>query len=731
MVQGRQALVNLPGGKAVGRRFRWEALRVGLVLWGGLALLACDRDKEPQPPDDPSRYAAAGPRHPFQNDRARPLPGSLDAPEPLPPDAVADALQIGHVCFELPGAWRVRLLPDAGDRRVRWVERVDSSARARFDLMALDLRTRKTELVAHDVGETPVLWGDEVVGRRVVGTRLVELAGDVTPTQSLVVVDRTGAVSRRSAQNHDVRSYAVDVAREEAWYTARSPLGDDLWRTSLKTGAPVRVYEGVRRVWQVLPAGWGLLVSGQGSEGVGTWRLPVGRPLQHLGPDAVFAAAAGVGVMLQDRPGALWRVRLDRAIAEPLPGSEPGDRALPGGQPCVTRRAHRQDRLMAFDGEQLQPLVTVGPVAAASAIRLRGSVVAALLVHDVDRDGDHDPDDEADLCLVAMAVQPVTVPERHVPQRFLARMDAIGATLAAAELAVPDLHFVQRGTWLELRAQGKPNVAPDRVLEGLAAVRQRVAEAAGVPRLGLAIRWTGTDLQAWSGPDGPEGSLWHRVRVADVVLAERGSVDLEVEPLPPAPRKEPQPPSGCSGIVRNLSQRMMDLEVDCQALGPDGAELASRRTPLPRLAVAGAHEFAVPLGRQPPGTRYQTTLWEGDRQVPAADLGLERDARDWVQLLDKLGRELGFRVKVPTATAGRGETGQGLGHAREAFLAPVGFAQLDDKGRDRLTRQLWAETTRHAARHHGDRPAELTIHDTEGRTWRYDGKALRGVEPAP
>lgn len=104
-----------------------------------------------------------------------------------------------------------------------------------------------------------------------------------------------------------------------------------------------------------------------------------------------------------------------------------------------------------------------------AAAKVPGGVIAALLRHDTDGDGQPSVDDEVDVCLIARAVQPVQVPSRQVPLHRLAIALGLRELVAQRLGEVTATHWRPREHLLELEVH-MPACAMDSPEANLAMV---------------------------------------------------------------------------------------------------------------------------------------------------------------------------------------------------------------------------------------------------------------------
>jgi hypothetical protein len=369
-----------------------------------LAVLACGCQR-------PSKPAVPRPvsRAPLPKPHLRGI--HLGPGERAQGDAVSEALQQGWVCLDLPGAARSHLWTVG--KGLRFAQLQTDIGPRRWDLMAVEPDDPTPTVLIRDVGPQPLpVQGEEVVFTRTgpEGSAVLWRADPQHPDG--VVISTPGHVLR----------VAVDPVRHVAWYlqSTQDSQEPQLWR------------------WQ--PGGVPALALQQGSGFLGV--LPDGQPVFRGGPqedwrhDHAPVLDAWGNTAIVKRDGGQFLVLTEQGPAVPLPDATTTDVPLfqPGG-PWIVHRDGKFQRLSLVDGKALLPIVALGPVGWAGAARLQGGVVAALLTHDTDQSGAHDGEDESDVCLVARAIQPLEIPERSVPLRFVPHLDALRARLAADGIA--------------------------------------------------------------------------------------------------------------------------------------------------------------------------------------------------------------------------------------------------------------------------------------------------------
>lgn len=458
----RRALALLPGfgQHRVVRTWLPSLLVLGLLL----AVLGC-RDAPPY--IDPSRYDQAarttgGPRPRLF---ARTLPTRERPPEAL----VADALQLGWICLDLPKKPRPRLLPMQGDGKLRVIERDDGAG---WQVLAVDLATRTAtvEVALPD-------WRAEPVGENwLVGTAAaatlsnddaLALAIDVSASMdrnslgTLQLWSRGAAVELAPAATQ-IDSFVADAGSQTAWFVDAPPDATaTLWQVNL-AGPPTPVLlGGAEHVWGVVNDGRLLVIRGQGDKGSETQLFePASGRRWRAGPDATEVVVAANRIFLQDGQRQLWTVGEWPIEEVPLPGSRRGDRLLAGGGEAAVVRTFPGpvEQLAWIEPTTLLSVGSLGPAHWVAATPMSDGVVAAVVGHDSNGSGTLDPaTDEADVCIVARALRPLTVPERTMPHG--ANLEGLpGATLHVAR-ARPAGEQAQAGVPVLLAALQLPSAA--------------------------------------------------------------------------------------------------------------------------------------------------------------------------------------------------------------------------------------------------------------------------------
>ncbi len=491
---GSRALAPAPGfGQHRAVRTVPPSLLLASLLLG---LLGC-RDAPPY--IDPSRYDQAarttgGPRPRLF---ARTLPTRERSPEAL----VADALQLGWICLDLPKKPRPRLLPMQGDGKLRVVERDDAAA---WQVLAVDLATRTAtvEVALPD-------WRAEPVGESwLVGTAAaatltnddaLALAIEVSASLdhpslgSLQLLTRGTAVELAPAATQ-IDSFVADPASQTAWFVdAPADASATLWQVNL-AGPPTPVQLGeAEHIWGVVNDGRLLVIRGRGDKGSETQLFePASGRRWRAGPNATQVVVAANRVLLQDGQGQLWTVGEWPIEEVPLPGSRRGDRLLPGGGEAAVVRTFPGpvEQLAWVEPTTLLSVGSLGPAHWIAATPMSEGVVAALVGHDTNGSGSLDPaTDEADVCVVARALRPLTVPERTMPQG--ANLEGLpGATLHMAR-ARPPAVATNDGQAVLLAALQLPSAAS---LTMVAAVQLACGEGAEQTRY---VRAVAMDSGQW------------------------------------------------------------------------------------------------------------------------------------------------------------------------------------------------------------------------------------------
>ncbi len=693
----------------------WLACTLAVV-----ALLGCRRPPKPAPAPPPPRTALPKPH----------LRGiHLGPGVRLPGDAISETLQQGWLCLDLPGAARSSLWAVPG-KGLRFAQLATDVGPRRWDLMAVEPDDPTPTVLVRDVGPWPQPGPHEEV---------VFLRTDpATGVGSLWTSDAKQPEGRQlSEPGDDVRSFAVDEQRGTVWLTTQ-PGG--LLQVS-RDGKPAHVLEtGAEAVLAVLADGEALV------RGKDTVRIDAKGATHGLSPAPMLAQTAGAELVFQDHQGGLWLWPGPEREAVALPGATTEDQLLraPGG-PWIVHRDGKLQRLSWFDGQGLQPVVTLGPLGWTGAARLREGVVAALLTHDTDQSGAHDGEDESDVCLVASALKPLEISERNVPLALADKLDGMRALLASEGIAVRTLRFVRaepgggltRSTRLQVIAQGPPPTPaplpadatpgeahdePAFLLHWLDLLHGRLTVAAGDPHLGLDVEWPDADRQAMADWSAPQGRFMHRFRLGDLVLLQRD--DYQLEWLEPRVQGDPAVPPWSEG-VRNVSGMPLSLRMACvRGTVEFSVDLPEPLEPgLTHPMPAGCADSAVPPRFFAAGV--ELPVWDPERAM---------DTADWLMTTARVWKSEGFKhVSTPSTATGE-PVDPGLAHDVTHFAAPQGFAELLDKDKRKLAKSLWTEIARHLARSHGRNCPRnskgclvLHIHDSDGHRWSIDESLL---EPA-
>ncbi len=392
-----------------------------LVLCLLQALLGC-RDAPAY--IDPSRFDQAAKT--TGGPRPRLFARNLATREKLPEALVADALQMGWICLDLPKKPRPRLLPMRGDGKLRVIERDDHAA---WQVLAVDLATRTAtvETALPDWHAEPVSNGWVVTSASaptLTDDDARALAIDVSATGEPTTLGglwwlQPAPVDLAPTATH-VESFVTDAASLTAWYIDAPGDGTPtLWQVGLAEAPTPLLLGEAEHLWGVVNDGKLLVVRGAGENGSETQLFePESRRRWRVGPDAVVVVVAANRIFLQDVEQQLWTIGEWPIEEVPLPGARPGDRLLTGGgEAAVVRRFPGPvEQLAWIEATTLQSVGSLGPARWVAATPMGGGVVAALVGHDTNGSGLFDPaSDVADVCIVARALRPLVVPERNMP----------------------------------------------------------------------------------------------------------------------------------------------------------------------------------------------------------------------------------------------------------------------------------------------------------------------------
>lgn len=712
------------------------SLTVRLALCLLLGLGACRKAEE----------APALPRVPQPAGPPRLGAGTPPA-EPLPPALVLDALTQGWTCLPLDGAPRVGLSVDGnggdGAREVRWLERrLDLQG---WDLYAADLTTRAVRLVRKDVGpEARLAPGQATTLAWLQEARPQGLDGPLL--RSLLAADGPEAQGRQvSHQTHDVTSFLLDG--QDAVYTAHGMA----WRVPLAGGPPRRIGQ-AEHVWAVVEGSADLVVREAGR----TQRLDAAGTLHPLGPDAQKVVVYGKDVVLAgDGAPRLGSLAPGVDPAVPLAGFRPEDKLLTSSDAAWLTRPEPPTKppgpnavqLMAVTAGELVPIVTLGPAWPGEAVRLPAGALAVLLVHDTDQDAQRDArtGDEADVCVLAPALKPLVIPERVLPMRLAAAMPQVRALLAAEGVAALQLK-VAAGPRLQVRAQGQPPESPEAMLAQLRRVQAGLTRLSGDPRLGVVLRWETTDaLSAATWAPELEGFL-HQARLGDVVFGDRR--DFRIEAAMAVRWRDEGEVEG-SGVVvpvgitaatsdtepaAPIRAEPVDLAVFCTPTSEVVEANGRHRAPLPAWGANKEAWFTVICRNPPDAPPPKLRIESGGRNWPWFDAAADRDAADWLKAVGRIVRDTGFTPRLPPMPDDllpdleRPMDPGRIRHETEHFDAPVGFAALQPKQREKLARALWIEVALHLEGQHGRKPELLHLHAPGGQSWALDRTSLREIE---
>ncbi len=161
---------------------------------------------------------------------------------------------------------------------------------------------------------------------------------------------------------------------------------------------------------------------------------------------------------------------------------------VPQGQNWLVRTDKTGETLSELTRGGPVPIVTVTPVSFQSAATVPGGVVAALLRHDTDGDGQASPEDESDLCLIARAVTPVQVATRHVPLARLAVAEAVRSLTEHALAAAVSNRWLKQEHRLQVHFQGQCDLDAPAVTDRLMELHDAVTRVVGEVDLSLEVR---------------------------------------------------------------------------------------------------------------------------------------------------------------------------------------------------------------------------------------------------
>ncbi len=169
---------------------------------------------------------------------------------------------------------------------------------------------------------------------------------------------------------------------------------------------------------------------------------------------------------------------------------------VPQGQTWLVRSDGKSETLLEPTRAGPVEVVTVTPVWLQAAATVPGGVVAALLRQDTDGDGQPSAEDEADLCLIARALTPVQVAERHVPLARLAVAEQVRALANAALAAAVTDRWLKHDHRLQLRFAGACALDAPAVTDRLVELHDAVTRVVGEMDLSLEVRCTPGDPTA-------------------------------------------------------------------------------------------------------------------------------------------------------------------------------------------------------------------------------------------
>jgi len=447
--------------------------------------------------------------------------------------------------------------------------------------------------------------------------------------------------------------------------------------------------------------------------------LPKEGTTRRLGVDAETVGVAGSDAVLSAASG-MWLVPLAApgTVRAPLAGFRPGDRLLPEG-PWLLRPDGKTTQLLAIERGELVPVTSLGPARWGAAVRFRQGSLAALLVHDTNRDGHHDAKsgDEADVCVVAPAVRPLTVPERSLSRRLAASLPAMRALLAAEGVAVLELLLVA-GPHVQVRVSGAPPELPDAQLEQIRRVQAGLTQLTGDPRLGVTMLWQSADAAAEARWHPGTGQMLHSVRAGEILFHDPKDFPVRIT----AELKGREGQLAVVARTRVAGAETLDLTLACTPTEPPR---------LAELAVAPGQEVTATLACPQPaaGVLSLVVTRKGRAEaLPWFDESSARDGRDWLATLHRIRRDSGFSLRGRSMVQGAPLPNGALRlprHALGPFQAPPGFSALEDRQRQKLAQALWRDLARHADTEHAGKLAPVLVYGAGGPPWALDHGGLR------
>ncbi len=410
-----------------------------------------------------------------------------------------------------------------------------------------------------------------------------------------------------------------------------------------------------------------------------------------------------------------------------------GDMQLPNsdGAFAVRPATNGQAALLALEDNTWKSLVTMGPARWYAAVPLPGGVLAALLAHDTDGDEKITGDDEMDVCLVAPALQPVTIDTRQVPKRWNPVFGNLVSVLRALLGEDSTVVVKDRGETLQIWGGNVPSDQPVLLLVLLDKVQTQLATITRDPQVQLELRWKNSDhaAQATWWPD--LGKLVRQARAGDRVLLDRRDAEVSVESL--NCHREHDFTLRCGGTARFIGQRasqfVVQYWIDEHLLTPNQTFAA--------VLPGNTFSWTMALKDVPEITTPQLRIVQNGHRIPWFDAQSSRDLEDWLPTQRRLVEAPGTYVQLSKGATDLAEDWQdsGLKHEMSRFHVPNAFETWTPVKQQSFISKLLEELGRHQMQFHEGKANSQLLVDGKGHVWMIDKGVLKegslepGAEP--
>jgi len=394
---------------------------------------------------------------------------------------------------------------------------------------------------------------------------------------------------------------------------------------------------------------------------------------------------------------------------------------------AVRPATNGQATLLALEDNSWKSLVTMGPARWHAAVPLPGGVLAALLAHDTDGDEKITADDEMDVCLVAPALQPVTIDSRQVPKRwhpvFTNLVSVVRALLGEESTVV----VKDRGETLQIWGANVPSDQPVLLLVLLDKVQSQLAAVTHDHQVQLEMRWKNSDHAAQARWWPEIGKLVRQARAGDRVLVDRRDAEVAVENL--NCHREHDFTLRCGGTARFIGQRpsqfVVQYWIDEHLLTPNQTFAA--------VLPGNTFSWTMALRDVPEITVPQLRIVQNGHRIPWFDAQSSRDLEDWLPMQRRLVESPGTYVQLPKGATDLAEDWQdaGLKHEMSRFHVPNAFEKWTPLKQQSFINQLLDELGRHQMQFHEGKANSQLLIDGQGHVWMVDRGVLKegSLEP--